>query len=398
MVTTRTRRAIANTESKAHRVTRHINRATERELWARAAGRCQFRGCNRPLYKSPVTQELVNIAQMAHIYAFATAGPRGRGEFKKKTEGLNEVGNLMLVCHGCHRKIDKDKKGVRYSAGLLRGWKEAHETRIRIVTGITASHKSEVIFYHSRIGYERSPMHFDSAVQAMFPTWYPAHERPLDLSMRSEDDDSTTQYWQTESRNLQKSFDRQIRDRIEAGEAQHFSIFAFASQPLLIQLGTMFTDKIDTAVYQLHREPRTWQWQPHPESFTFKIAEPKDKSGTPVLAFALSAKIALDRISAVLKGKLSVWEMTVTEPNNDFLRSEAQLAMFRSAARKVLVDIHAAHASAEDLKIFPAMPLSCAVEFGRIRSPKADLPWTIFDQNNKHRRFIPALTIGKPNE
>jgi hypothetical protein len=160
----------------------------------------------------------------------------------------------------------------------------------------------------------------------------------------------------------------------------------------------MLTDKIDAVVYQLHREPRSWQWQPHPERFAFKIVEPKDKTGSPVLAFSLSAKIAPDRISPVLQGKLSIWEVTITGPNNNFLRSEAQLSMFRSAARRVLVDINAAHPSAEDLKIFPAMPLSCAVELGRIRSPKADLPWTIFDQNNKHRRFIPALTIGKPHE
>jgi hypothetical protein len=31
--------------------------------------------------------------------------------------------------------------------------------------------------------------------------------------------------------------------------------------------------------------------------------------------------------------------MTFTGPNNDFLRSEAQLSMFRSAARKAFVDI-----------------------------------------------------------
>ena len=100
----------------------------------------------------------------------------------------------------------------------------------------------------------------------------------------------------------------------------------------------------------------------------------------------------------MLNEKLSIWEMTIVDPNNDFLRSDAQLSMFRSAVRKLLVDIHAAHASAEDLKLFPAMPLSCAVELGRVRNEKADLPWVIFDQNNKHRRFIPALTIGKNDE
>ena len=52
-------------------VTRHIKRPVERELWARAAARCQFSGCNKLLYKSAVTQESVNVSQNAHIYAFS---------------------------------------------------------------------------------------------------------------------------------------------------------------------------------------------------------------------------------------------------------------------------------------------------------------------------------------
>ena len=56
-------------------------REVERELWARAAGRCQFDGCNRPLFKSPVTQEQVNISEKAHIYSFSENGPRGWGPF-----------------------------------------------------------------------------------------------------------------------------------------------------------------------------------------------------------------------------------------------------------------------------------------------------------------------------
>jgi hypothetical protein len=345
-----------------------------------------------------VTEEQVNIAQMAHIYSFSEVGPRGHRTLNKNAAGLNGVGNLMLVCYDCHKKIDKNRKGILYSAKLLRAWKDEHETRVRIVTGIQAPKKSHVLFYHSKIGDERSPLVFDSSAGAMFPTWYPADERPIDLSMRSEDNDSMVEYWQTERRNLRKAFDRQIRARIDAGEAQHFSVFALAPQPLLIEFGALLTDKAGAVVYQLHREPSSWQWQPHPESFAFNVFEPKNKSGIPVLVFSLSAKIAHERISAVLKEKLSIWEMTIDGPNNDFLRSEAQLSMFRSAVRKLLVDIHAAHAGSENLKLFPAMPLSCAVELGRVRSPKADLPWVIFDQNNKHRRFIPTLTIGENDE
>src|SRR6266496_1241651 len=111
-------------------VTRHIKREVERELWVRAAGRCEFNGCNRALYKSPVTQESVNISEKAHIYSFSKGGPRGRGPLAKNKKALNEIGNLLLACHDCHRKIDKNKDGGRYSAELLQQWKQEHERRI----------------------------------------------------------------------------------------------------------------------------------------------------------------------------------------------------------------------------------------------------------------------------
>jgi len=33
------------------------------------------------------------------------------------------------------------------------------------------------------------------------------------------------------------------------------------------------------------------------------------------------------------------------------------------------------------------------VEFGRVRMPKADMPWLIYDQVNARGGFIPALSI-----
>jgi len=40
----------------ATEIKRHIKAQAERELWARAAGRCQFSGCNSLLYRSSVTR------------------------------------------------------------------------------------------------------------------------------------------------------------------------------------------------------------------------------------------------------------------------------------------------------------------------------------------------------
>lgn len=389
---------MSNSTNKPFKLTRAIKREVERELWGRAAARCEFSDCNRLLYKSPVTQEPVNLAEMAHIYSFSKDGPRGWGIFTKVPAALNDVANLMLVCHDCHKKIDQDKNGERYSADLLKKWKAEHESRVRLVTGIAPGKKSHVVLYGARIGDESSPLQAGAAVGAMFPDWYPADDRPVNLSMHSALDDSQPEFWAAQASHLRMEFDRHVRVRISDAQPNHFSVFALAPQPLLILLGSLFTDKVPSIVYQPHREPPTWKWQPHPNSFQFHISEPDDKSGEPVLVVSLSDKVVHDRVHAVLSAKASIWELSVNDRHNDFLRSEAQLSMFRETVRKLMVHIGMAHPQATTIKIFPAMPTSCAVELGRVRMPKTPTRWVIYDQNNKHQKFIETLTIGAPNE
>jgi len=199
---------------KVKHITRAIDRKVERELWGRAAGRCQFQGCPQLVYKSSVTQERVNAAEMAHIYSFSDDGPRGWKGFFGNPKDLNSVENLMLVCRGCHNLIDADKAGVKYSAELLLGWKKAHENRVRLVTGISHERRSHVILYGGKIGEEDSPLQFDLAADAMFPIRYPADERPINLTMQCEHEDKTPEFWATESAHLRARFEREIRPRI----------------------------------------------------------------------------------------------------------------------------------------------------------------------------------------
>jgi hypothetical protein len=46
------------------------------------------------------------------------------------------------------------------------------------------------------------------------------------------------------------------------------------------------------------------------------------------------------------------------------------------------------------LHVFPAASVSSAIELGRVRMPKADMPWLIYDQINARGGFVPALSIG----
>jgi len=380
-------------------VTRYIKREVERELWARTAGRCQFQGCNQLVYKSPVTQERVNLAEKAHIYSFSKDGPRGWGPFATNKKALNDLSNLLLVCHHCHATIDQDRSGIRFPAKLLIDWKRQHEARVRIVTEINPNKKSHVILYGGKIGEEASPLQPDLALEAMFPDWYPAEEEPLSLSMSCEHEDNTEQFWQTEAAHLRAIFEQQVRPRIKAAKPNHFSVFARANQPLLILLGALVTDKVPAEVYQLRREPPSWQWKNAPEGLSFQVKPPAEQSQRPpALIISLSAKINHDRVTAVLGADTAIWEFTIDDCHNDFLQCRPQLSSFREAVRKLMVAITEVHGQATPLSIFPAMPVACAVELGRVRMPKADMPWIIFDQNNKLKRFMKALEIGGGHE
>lgn len=380
----------------AKEVTRYVKKEVERELWARAAGRCQFSGCNRLLYKSPITQERVNISEKAHIYSFSEEGPRGWGPFKKNPKSLNDVGNLTLMCHDCHKTIDQDKDGEKYSASLLRHWKKEHEHRVVTVTGIATDKKSHVVFYGSNIGEQKSPLHENDAMEAMFPERYPASDKPLCLSMSCSHEDRTSEFWKTETDHLSRTFSQRVEPLIENDPTKHFSLFSLAPIPLLIQLGSLFTDKISVDTYQPIREPKGWHWQEFPEGFEFIIKEPENIKGDPALVIGLSDTINHQRIKMVMGEDSSIWELTVPEDHigNDSIRSKAQLSMMRTVIRNLMVRIKDKHGSTTPLSVFPAMAVSCSIEMGRARMPKADMPWIIYDQNNKEGKFIKAITIG----
>jgi SMODS-associated and fused to various effectors sensor domain len=374
-------------------ISRSISIATQNFLWGRSAGRCEFAGCNKPLWKSSVTQEGLNIGQKAHIYSFSSGGPRGNDGISRQE--INSIENLILVCQECHQKIDSAADAARYPASLIRHMKREHESRIELVTGIDPNRKSHVLLYGARIGEYGAPLSFANAASAMFPDRYPASGDPISLGLQnsatSERDHS---FWGTERENLDKQFSRRVQERISDGEVLHLSVFSVAPQPLLIHLGTLLGDIIPCDVYQLHREPQTWRWPSQESAPTLIVKEPSSRAGRPTLVLSLSATIDHRRITSVLGADSSIWTITVHSPHNDLIKSREQLCQLRTTLRRVFDQIKHAHGQQEMLHVFTAAPVSACIEFGRVRMPKADMPWTIYDQVNGLGGFVSALTIS----
>ncbi len=371
----------------------YIPESVKLRLWGKSGGRCQYEGCSKALWIDDLTKAEFNTAYIAHIIADKPTGPRGHSELSKKLR--SDISNLMLMCDEHHRLIDRnDVKG--HPAERLQLMKAHHEARIELLTSLQEDKKSHILIYDANIGEQNVFLSWKKAAQAMVPLRYPAEPRAIELSLRnSAFEDDSSDYWTIERKNLRYNFNTSLQPRIISGNVEHLSIFAIAPQPLLIELGRLLSDIPAAEVYQLHREPPDWKWQEAPDAFEFFIEEPSEIHTTVALNLSLSANIDNSRILAVFPGReLSIWSMSIATPNNDFLKSWEQLQLFRQRFRQLLDRIKTCHGQDAFLHVFPAVPVSVAVEMGRIWMPKADLLLCIYDQNRKLGSFSKAFSFA----
>ncbi len=362
-------------------------------LWGEAGGRCQYDGCNKKLYLDPTTKSKFNQAYIAHIIADVPGGPRGHKELSEKLQA--DLTNLMLLCDRHHRLVDKEDVNG-HPVSVLRAMKAKHEERIRIACDISEDKQSHIILYGARIGEHGTPLTYNEAANAIIPDFLPASDRPIILSMDSAHQDDEDKYWEIQSESLVRNFERELSWLKDKVSTPHFSVFGLAPQPLLIQLGALLSEITHMKVYTRLREPQTWKHPEDGDALDFQIVEPEDKSRLPVLNISVTADIDESRINSVLEDHTSIWKLTVPTPDKDLVRSDATLQNFRKRVREVFERIKKAHGEDETLRVFPAMPNSTAIEFGRVWQPKAELPMIIYDQNRSRDGFIKTVSIIKP--
>lgn len=362
-------------------------------LWGKAAGRCQYSGCNDPLWLDSLTKTEFNTAYIAHIIADKPDGPRGNPELSKKLK--SDISNLMLMCDKHHRLIDKeDEKG--HPVPILKTMKADHESRIELLSSIQGEKQSHVVLYGANIGEHNAPLSWKKAVTAMVPSYYPAESTALELGLKNSSfQDSKDNYWDIERDHLHANFAKIIKARLANDNVQHLSVFALAPQPLLIELGRLLSDIPNAEIFQLHREPQTWSWQNDDTQIEFSVSQPEEvtQSNTVALKLALSATVTDKRIQDILGSDIPIWSITAKDPHNDILRHRDDLSRLRFVLRQTFDHIKAVHGENAEIHVFPILPVSAAIEVGRVWMPKADLPMVVYDQNNKKGGFSPALKI-----
>ena len=163
----------------------------------------------------------------------------------------------------------------------------------------------------------------------------------------------------------------------------------------MIELGRLLGDIVAADVRQLHREPKGWRWAGDEAPLKFIIHEPQVATNGPIaLKLAVSAPVDDVRIRDVLGTDAEIWSLSIPAPGNDVVRRTEDIAAFRKAMRNIYRNIKDRHGDGKMINVFPALPVSLAVETGRVWMPKADLGLKLFDQV-RGRGFVQAFTIGE---
>lgn len=369
-------------------------------LWARSAGRCQFRGCNEVLTGDLLSNRADGkFGYVAHVIGDVPKSKGGKGGPRydpvRSAALAGDIANLMLLCGRHHKLVDVDAKDD-YPESVLLGMKAEHEARVLLQTAIMPDRASHVLRFAANIGANQALVSKRELWTAMAPDHYPDNDgRSVDLDLPGfSPDDGEAVFWDVHQANLRRQFLDQVRGRIERQDIRHLSVFALAPQPLLIELGRLLGDIVPMNVHQRHREPQTWAWQPDQPPVEFVVGESRDTAGPVALKLAVSAPIDDDRIRAVLGPEVAIWSVDARGAHNDIMRRAADLASYRRLLRSLFDRIKGVHGEAATVNLFPAVPVSVAIETGRVWMPKAHLPMLVYDQNKRLNGFAPTIRIA----
>lgn len=352
---------------------KHIPETTKLKLWVKSAGRCEFKGCNTPVWNNGLTLSESNFGEVAHIIASSKDGPRGESQ---STELQIEFSNLMLLCAKCHKEIDDFPE--KYPVDLLQKWKHDHEYRIEVQTNYPEEiNKSTVLTFNVNIGDRNVPINFEAMRNAMFPK-YPSDFKGIKIERSDFDRFEDENYWKYFASDIKKKIEKELSLGIDDNSIKHLSIFAIAPMPLLMFLGKCIGDTIPSDIYQSHRNivdtSQTWTWQKKDNTITdYFVNEIKAiDSENVVLKIALSDTINSDKYLNFIDDNFSIYEITINEPSPHFIKNKTQLENFSYEYRKLLNRIQAKHGRNCNIFILPAMPISFAVECGRAILPTKD--------------------------
>ncbi|MBB4637489.1 SAVED domain-containing protein [Longimicrobium terrae] len=370
----------------------------QNELWARAAGRCEFRGCNELLYVDSLTHRHSNLGVISHIVAFSPKGPRGH---ETRSDLLQrDISNLILTCRTHGKIIDDRDKVADYPEELLLTFKREHEERIRMLTSIGPDARSHVLLVQAPIDGCGFSIDQARAFQALLPG-YPADESAEIIDLCGITLPASSRgFFPVLASALSQQLQAVLRRRPAGADIRSLSVFALAPVPLLVHLGHELGDIRQVDLFQKHRSGESWTWRAEEQTAdVYEVIRPESPDGDTEVAVVLSISehVQPALVAPVLGSPGATYELRAHGAGPDFLSSRKRLEVFGYEFRKLLAEVRAAHGSRRRVHLVAAVPAPVAIEAGRsIR--KFDPEFIVYEFDKRTLGYFPALTINPRTE
>ncbi len=364
-------------------------------LCARAGGRCEFEGCNRVLFRDDITLHEFNDTNVAHIVAASPDGPRG--DPKRSHELSDKIENLMLVCLEHHKLIDSKKLVSLYPEERLVKMKQCHERSMELVGEALCHDPSYLLLFTSPIkGRQKVTISKNKAVSAILSEKRPEKPDPDYIHVECEYSYHDPEYWKYTAGSLERQFRERIDNIVVQNPQAHFSVFPIAPIPLIVKLGYLMGDKIQSDVYQKRRHPDRWEWQETSSGAKFFAKSyhfSKSGNGVALIVSLSGSKSDEEReLFAETVNAEFVYEIRASIPSVDCISSNDDLSSFWHVYQSTMDTIRTEHPEALEVAVLPAVPVSAAFEMGRRFMPGVYPKLTIYDFAEG---FIKTLAIGE---
>lgn len=352
-----------------------IPEPVKRELWARAAGRCEFRGCNKCLYRDITTQRRRNASEIAHIISWTEDGPRGDAVESPKL--AKDISNLMLTCPEHNNLIDDSRYVDEYPVELLRAFKKEHEDRVYRLTGLGEDYSVTVIELISRIQNHLPQINPEHELQAILP-YYPSENRIcFDLSSIESIEEA------------KRTIDKKVEMLISQEPQKKYAAFIMAKIPYACYLGYSIGNKIQITPYQFFRDSQDWKWRKE-NSGTYIIKTPINtiKSKNVCLTIDISGNIDKSLIP-----EYPTYSVVASEPGFMFLQSYEQVVDFRLKFREILDLIRNTHGEEVNIHLILAVPNPISFEIGRSIMKSIDPSIFLYDKVSSTYKYERVMDL-----
>jgi len=309
----------------------------------------------------------------------------------------------MLLCPGEHMEIDRKGALDLMTVERLQKIKIEHEAWVRRLTGLEKARGTAVLRV---IGDVRGvPVELTKATCAAavvecedrfpeFPLSFDEYGIEVDLRGIPGEISPAAGYWDAATGRLDEVLQHKQAEAVRTGRVRHVSVFAFARLPLLVRLGAALDDTTPVTVYERHRESQNWVWPSAEEAVAFAISSPAQAVGPEaVLLLNVSGSIQTVELPTEVAGLPHFTLEPANEiPRPGLLRSAAALAAFSDMVRTLFANIEATSKHLRRLHVFAALPMSAAVELGRIHVPHVHPDLSIYSREDDGYHFALELS------